>query len=115
MGSHTLGAAEAVFWLAVALVTITSTARITRLLTFDLFPPIRWARDKFAERTDGSDWQLIAFCPYCMSFWVGAAVIGTGWLSDWHTAWWLINAVFGSSYLAAMLMVADGDDDGEDD
>ena len=103
------------FWIAVAVVTTLSASRITRLLTFDKFPPIRWARDKFADRTDGSDWQMLAFCPYCMSFWVMLAVLGSGWGTDWHPVWWFINAAFAGSYLAAILMVHDGDDEDDDE
>lgn len=108
------------YWIAVALVTIVSASRITRLLTFDAFPPIRWVREKYEDRTDGSGWQLIAYCPWCMSPWVTAGVVAWGYLTDWDLYWWLVNGVFAAAYLAAMLMVRDGDnsrqtDDEEDD
>lgn len=102
------------FWIAVAVVTVVSTARLTRLLTYDKFPPIRWVRNKFADFTDGSDWQMLAYCPYCMSFWVSLAVLGVGWGSDWHVVWWFANGVLAASYLAAILMVHDGDEDEDD-
>lgn len=106
------------YWIAVAVVSITSASRLTRLLTWDEFPPIKWARYKFADFTDRHDrlrgWQLLAFCGYCMSFWMMLAVVGSGWLSDFHVAWWLVNAILGGSYLAAILMTHDGDD-GDDD
>lgn len=96
-------------WVAVALVVILSSARITRLSIYDKFPPVQWVRDKFIDATDGTGWQLLAFCPYCASFWVTLVVVLSGWLSDWHTAWWLVNGAFGASYLAAMVMVHDGE------
>ena len=102
------------FWTAVAVVSVVSASRITRLLTYDKFPPIRWARDKYADLTDGSDWQLLAFCPYCMSFWVTITVVLTGWGSGWHEIWWIVNGSLGASYLAAILMVHDGEDEDED-
>ena len=40
-------------WIAVAVVTVLSSARLTRLATFDSFPPVRWLRDKYGEWTDG--------------------------------------------------------------
>lgn len=100
------------FWIAVALVVITSSARLTRLVTFDHLPPVKWLREKYAARTDGSDWQLLAYCGYCASFWVTLIVVGWGYLTDWQTAWWIVNGIFGASYLAAILMSRDGDEGG---
>lgn len=102
------------YWVAVALVTVISASRITRLLTFDAFPPIKWVRDKYGDLTDGSGWALLGYCPWCMSFWVTLGIVLAGYYSDWHLAWWLVNSVFAGSYLAAMLMVRDGDDGDED-
>lgn len=104
-------------WIAIAVVTITSSSRITRLLTFDRLPPIFWARRKYLDFTDAHapGWGLVAFCGYCMSFWVTLAIVMWGWASNFDTAWWLVNAIFGGSYLAAILMANDGDDSGEDD
>lgn len=102
-------------WVAVALVTVLSSARITRLLIFDKFPPIKWVKDRYADLTDGTGWQWLVFCPYCMAPWVTAAVLGSGYLSDWHTVWWLVNAWFGASYLAAIVMVLDADTSEDDD
>lgn len=98
-------------WVAVAVVAVLSSARLTRLVTFDRFPPVRWLRDLYENLTDGSDWQLLTRCGYCASFWLTALVVGAGYLSDWHTAWWLVNGTLGGSYLAAILMAHDGDDD----
>lgn len=102
-----------IYWIAIAAVVITSSSRITRLLTYDKFPPVEWLRNKYADLTDGSGWQLLAFCAYCASFWVTLAVVLSGYFSDWHTIWWLVNGVFGASYLAAILMVHDGEPEDE--
>lgn len=117
-------------WIAVAVVTVISASRLTRLATFDEFPPVRWLRNKYADATDGSSWQLLAYCPWCASFWVTAFVVGwaacagvlpvgsgTAWgtTGEWATPiWWLFNATMAASYLAAMLMVRDGDDEDTD-
>ena len=98
-------------WIAVAVVTVMSAARLTRLATFDSFPPVAWLRDKYADATDGTKWQILAFCPYCASFWITLAVVLSGYYSDFHEAWWLINSILGASYLAAIVQVHDGDDD----
>lgn len=112
------------YWIAVAVVTIISSARLTRLATFDDFPPTKWLRDKFADLTDGSQWQLLAFCAYCASFWITAAVVGLGLAAGVYTgtpdsgigfsAWWIVNGILAASYLAAVFMVNDGDNDEPD-
>lgn len=98
-------------WIAVAVVVVLSSARLTRLVMFDAFPPVKWLRDLYADATDGTGWQLIAFCAYCASFWVTLAVVLSGYYSDWHTVWWIVNGSLGASYLAAITVTFDGDDD----
>lgn len=117
------------YWIAVAVVTVVSSSRITRLLTWDKFPPVLHVRDVYAEWTDKTDrrreWQVLAFCGYCMSFWVTAFVVLWGLLSGVFddTArgsalatdiWWYSNGILAASYLAALFMAHDGDD-GDDD
>lgn len=115
-------------WIAVAVVVVLSSARLTRLVTFDHFPPIKWLREKYATATDGSDWQLLAYCGYCASFWVTLAVViwadlagvfdgRTAWGTDGDLAtpiWFLVNGIFGGSYLAAIVMAFDGDSGDEE-
>lgn len=96
-------------WIAVGLVVVLSAARLTRLATYDKFPPVLWLRTKYEDATDGTGWQMLAFCPYCASPWITLVVAGSGWASGWHAAWWFINGVFAASYLAAMVMVHDGE------
>lgn len=119
------------YWIAVAVVTVVSSSRITRLLTWDKFPPVLHVRDVYAEWTDKTDrrreWQVLAFCGYCMSFWVTAFIVlwadlagmfdgkPAGDWADWlEPAWWLVNGTLAASYLAAILMAHDGDN-GDDD
>jgi hypothetical protein len=106
-------------WIAVAAVTVLSAARLTRLATVDKFPPSVWVRDKYADFTDKTPrrigWQLLLYCGYCFSFWATLLVVLAGWLSEWHEAWWVVNCIFGGSYLAAIVMAHDGDDGDEDE
>lgn len=97
-------------WLAVAVVTVLSSSRITRLVTYDAFPPAVWVRVKWDQITKDGDWALLMHCAFCASFWITLAVLGVGWATDWHPVWWFVNGVFGLSYLAAMTMLRDGDD-----
>lgn len=106
------------YWVAVALVTVISASRLTRLLVFDKFPPIKWVRDKYEDKTDGSGWQWLALCGYCMSPWVTLFVVGWGLLSGVYgtdayldaAPWWVFNGIFAASYLAAVFMAHDGDE-----
>ena len=100
-------------WVAVALVTIMSSARITRLVTFDHLPPVEKLRNAYVDWTDKRDWSrgygLLGYCPYCASFWITTGIVLWGWLADFDTAWWIVNAIFGAAYLAAIVQVHDGD------
>lgn len=112
-------------WLAFAVVTVLSGARLTRLLTHDSFPPAVWLRDKWFDLTDRNDslrkWQVLFFCPYCMSFWATGSVLLWGWWAmtsasgDHQTAWWLINGALGLAYVSAIMVVFDGDDSESED
>ncbi len=89
------------------IVVIVASARLTRLLTADSFPPIVWLRIKWDNLTDGSDWNKLFHCHWCMSFWMTALVVLTGWLSELHLVWWLVFGTLAASYLAAMLVERD--------
>lgn len=116
------------YWIAVAAVTVMSTARLTRLVVVDKFPPMVWLRAKYADLTDRHNatvgYGLLLFCVFCASFWIALAVIGWGLWADVYGSgsqtpqdadrfliWWLVNGAFGGSYLAAIVTTRDGDDD----
>lgn len=105
-------------WIAISILTVLSTARITRLLTYDKFPPIMWLREHFIEWTDKTarrrGWQLLAFCGYCMSFWVAIGIVLWGHFTEFQEGWWLVNSIFAASYLSAMVMAYDGDTSNDD-
>lgn len=49
-----------------------TTARVTRLLVADAFPPIARARSWVAAR---GDWQeYLVHCPWCVGVWAAAAL-----------------------------------------
>lgn len=98
-------------WVAVAVVSVVSSARITRLVTWDSFPPSIWVRRTWDSVTREGSWSLLMSCPWCLSFWIHGIVVLSGYYSDWHLVWWLVNGIFGGSYIAAMIVVRDGDDD----
>lgn len=110
------------YWVAVALVTIVSASRLIRLAIRDDFPPVAWVRDKFIDTFDRTprrrQWQLLAFCPYCASFWITGFVVVWGLLGHVYghppngddlsaLIWWGVNGTLAASYAASILMVHD--------
>lgn len=117
---------SAFYWIAFAAVTVLSSARLTRLATFDKFPPVEWLRNKYADWTDGTGWQLLAFCGYCASFWLTGLVVVWAYFADVLAdplspsdhplatmLWWMFNGTLGGSYLSAVFMALDADNEDE--
>lgn len=110
------------YWIAVALVIVVATSRLVRLWTYDDFPPVAWANDKVSAALDAvaPSYGPLTFCPWCCGFWVALAVIGLGYPLDiydwvgWPSLWWTVMGALAASYLAAMLMVRDGDTSNDD-
>lgn len=94
---------------AAVLVAILSTARLTRLLTVDTYPPVVWLRTKWDTVTHDGDWSDLVHCPYCAAPWFGAVILGWGYLSDLHVTWWLFNGWLAIAYLAAVFVVRESD------
>jgi hypothetical protein len=97
-------------WVAAAVLTVLATARITRLIVWDTYPPSVWLRIQWDKHTNDS-WGELVHCGYCAGVYVAAAVVLSGWLSDWHTAWWIVTGVLSAAYLGAITMAYDGDED----
>lgn len=108
------------YWAAVVLTTVLSVARLSRLLVIDKFPPIKHFRDKYEERTDGTGWQWLALCAFCMAPWVALLVMGWGMLAGVYPGveagqgdtakflWWSFNGWMAVSYLAGSYVARDG-------
>lgn len=114
------------YWVAVVATTILSAARLARLAVIDKFPPVKKVRTWYENKTDGSDWQFLTLCAFCMAPWVTLFVFGTGYWAGVYTtilqsddgygamAWWLFNGWLAMSYLSASYVARDGAV-GEDD
>lgn len=48
--------------------------RITRFVTTDDWPPIQRLRNRLLERWSGTGWDVGLECPWCIGFWVSAAL-----------------------------------------
>lgn len=102
-----------VFLVAVA-TWLFGAGRLTRVLTFDTFPPAVWLRTKWDLLTEGSEWNLLLHCHWCLSFWIttfiGLWFVGGLWV-DWLAwSWWAIVGMLALSYLVAMVIERDTKD-----
>lgn len=113
-------------WVAAAVLSVITTARITRLFVWDKYPPSVWLRNWWDERTGFRDekgklmrdaegdvlgpWTPLLHCGYCAGMYVAPVVILTGWLSGWHTAWWVVCSCLSAAYAGAVFMAFDGED-----
>lgn len=100
------------------LIWVVGSARLTRLLLFDSYPPVAWLRAKWDDRTHQSDWNPLLHCAYCAAPYV---TLVTGALSLWFldvsvpfshlsTWFWLIGGWAAGAYAAAIVVAYDGED-----
>lgn len=108
---------------AAAVLAALATARVARLLIYDAFPPVEWARLRYitwanrkGENTYRAKWAVLATCPYCLAPYLAAINLGWAlasgldWTAPWGAAWWLCNALAALAYVAAIIVAYDGDD-----
>jgi hypothetical protein len=98
------------------LVAITGVGRLTRVVTYDDYPPSAAFRRWWIGRvTRGNGWAKLADCLWCASPWLMLVCIG--WLLAWPLspvlvwAWWIFWSWLGLSYLAAILVRHDEPDE----
>ena len=92
--------------LAAAVVGVLSVARTARFIGFDDFPPMTWLRVRLIALL-GDNWGVLITCPFCLTPYLATGMALWAWASDTNTWWWVINGVWGLSYLAAILVARD--------
>ena len=92
---------------AAASVGVVAAARLTRLVTKDHWPPMSYVRRKYVELTDGTEWSVLAECPFCVAPYVVAADLAWALRSDLGRKWWIANGWFAASYAASLIVVRD--------
>ena len=103
------------FWSAVItlLVAVGGAARATRLVVADDFPPVLWFRARWnyatREGTRFQHWNKLPHCPWCLGPWMTGLALLTGWLSDWHIAWFVFWGWLALSYLTSWIVFHDED------
>lgn len=94
---------------AAVLVGVLSTARTVRLLAWDEFPPAKWLREHVLAWL-GDTWGSLITCAFCLSPYAATGMALWAWLSDTNTVWWVVNGVWGLSYVAAIIVAYDQDE-----
>jgi hypothetical protein len=92
---------------AAAAVGVVAAARATRLVTKDHWPPMSFVRRKYVELTEGTEWSVLAECPFCVAPYVVAADLAWALRSDLSRKWWIANGWFAASYAASLIVVRD--------
>lgn len=102
MGVEGLPAVSPVlYWLAAVVVAVVGTARLTRLLVFDTYPPSAWVRARWDAITHDGPWSVLVHCGYCAAPWIGVITLAWGWASGLHWSWWLFYGFLTLAYLSA--------------
>lgn len=97
----------AALFIAALIVGMFSAARLTRLIAQDAFPPSAWLRSKWDNLTEGSPWNILLHCHWCLAPWIVIPIGAWAWLSDFHISWWLFNGWLAVSYLVAIIVEHD--------
>ena len=92
---------DILYTLAAIPVGILASARLTRLLTRDTWPPSVWVRLKWAEITKDGEWSDLVECLWCAAPWITGANMVLALVTDLHPAWWVFNG-----WMAASLVVS---------
>jgi len=98
---------DAFTWIAAAVVAIVGTGRLVRLGAEDSWPPVLWARNKWIERFNTSNWSELAICPFCQGPYWAAITVAWALLSDFHWSWWVFYSWLSVAYLAAIVVARD--------
>ena len=95
--------------IAAVVVGVVATARFTRLVVSDSFPPIVRIRMGWDRLTRDGSWSELAHCPWCFAPYATAANLAAAILSDLHPAWWIVNGWLAASYAASWIVFHDED------
>lgn len=93
------------------IVGVLSVARTARLLVFDEYPPMVWFRAQWDGRIGEDGWGKLIHCPFCATPYMAAVMAAWAYFSDLHWTWWVINGVWGLSYVASILVAYDQPED----
>lgn len=93
------------------LTAILGVGRLTRVLTYDPFPPAMAIRMAWLRVTKDGPWGKLATCWWCASFWITLGALLWFWIGSYvlwiQIAWWWFFGALAISYLAAIIITRD--------
>lgn len=101
---------------AAAVVAVLFSARVTRLIIHDKFPPSVWLRKIWDRAAGESPWGWLLRCNYCLPPWIMLVTMLLAWwmgvftIDSTQDVWWFVASWLGLSYVSSMLVTYDGDD-----
>lgn len=108
-----IGIGQLAWWqlILAILVAIIGAARLTRLVTYDDYPPAIALRMWWNRVTDDGPWAKLVHCPWCFGPWAfGAAVISfllTFVYPPFAWVWWLWWGILAGAYLTSQYVYFD--------
>lgn len=100
---------ETLYIIAAVLVGALASARLTRLITTDSWPPSVWLREKWAVITEEGPWYDLVECPWCASPWIVMVNLMVALTTDLHAVWWIFNGWMAASLVVAWVTIKAGD------
>jgi hypothetical protein len=100
-------------WLIVAavLVAVFGVGRLSRIITYDDFPPSVAVRIWWSKVTHDGGWAKLAHCFWCATPWIMLGSMGwfaLGFVLTWVAwAWWLFWGWLALSYITSIIIGRD--------
>ena len=99
-------------WLDVAAVitAVLGVGRLTRVITYEDYPPSVWFRTWWQGITKYGGWSKLATCLWCASPYIAAICVVWGVFTlntGWAWTWWGFWGTLSIAYLSAMVLVRD--------
>lgn len=98
--------------LTAVLVAVFGVGRLSRVATYDAFPPAAWARERWRKlvrrgKDEYSPWEKLADCQWCFTPWLWAICLAWALFSDLHWSWWIFWGCLGGAYLSSIVIGRD--------
>lgn len=88
---------------AAVVIAVLSVARTARLVAQDSLPASAHLR-VWVEAHLPARYAVLVKCQFCLTPWFAAGMAYWFYLADGHWTWWVINGIWGFSYVSAMLV-----------
>lgn len=88
------------------LVGVFGTARLTRIVAHDDYPPAIWVRARWVALVR-DDWGKLVTCIWCSQPYIAAICMAWAYFSDFHWSWWAVWGWMALSQAGSTLLAYD--------